>query len=140
MSFMDSSGTVFSVSAESPTRITEVAFASNLSRVSAFPKRGKEAVAIPCLVMLVLPSNESHYTSCSELVGGAPMNRGDFAKRRRADACVGQAGASPGPTGRRQSTKPTSRGRRRRYSSSSASLMPCSMAFRVSSESRPRGG
>src|SRR5579863_891351 len=55
MSFTESSGTLFNVSAQSPARITDVARESNLSSVSAFPKSGNVAVAVPFLLPMLTP-------------------------------------------------------------------------------------
>src|SRR6266404_6183044 len=50
MSFTEPSGKVFSVSAESPARITDVAFGSNFSEVSALPKSGRFTVRLFLLI------------------------------------------------------------------------------------------
>ena len=86
ISLTDSFGTVFSVSAESPARITDVAFASNLSDVSALPNSGNVAVAVavpPLLSMLVQTSDRivhhvaegTHAVVVKWQAGGAEVER-----------------------------------------------------------------
>lgn len=52
MSFIEASGIVFRVSAESPSRITKVAFGSNLFRRVRFTEEGKSGLGGTCSHLL----------------------------------------------------------------------------------------